>query len=128
MTFATTALYAGIVGLIFVALSLNVSLSRIAARQSLGDGDDEALALAIRRHANFAEYTPITLILIGLIDAQGAPGWALHVAGIALVGSRIGHALGFRARRPSRLRFWSMTACYLLLAALSLANLGFALF
>jgi len=121
-----TALYAGLAGLMFVALSLRVSLKRIAARQSLGDGGDTELALAIRRQGNFAEYAPITLILIGLLELQGAPGWALHASGRVLIASRLGHGLGFRSARATHLRFWSMVGCYGLITATALANLLYA--
>jgi uncharacterized membrane protein YecN with MAPEG domain len=127
MMLTITALYAGLAGLIFTYLSLRISLIRMAAKQSLGDGGHAGLGAAIRRQANFAEYAPISLILIGLLEAQGAPGWAVHAGGLTLIASRLGHSFGLNAKRPTRLRFWSMVACYALLAALSLANLGYAL-
>lgn len=122
-----TAIYAGLAALLFVALSLRVSLSRMATRQVMGDGGDSALALRIRQQGNAAEYIPITLILMALAELQGAAGWALHLAGVALILSRLMHAFGMDDRRTNRVRYWGMLLCYALIAALGLANLGLGL-
>lgn len=60
---STVAAFAAI-GLI--ALSVPVSLRRMAVKQPLGPGDDPALLRRIRAQGNFTEYVPIVLILLGL--------------------------------------------------------------
>ncbi|MDP1674532.1 MAG: MAPEG family protein [Burkholderiales bacterium] len=49
-----TPLYAAILGLIFVALSLQTIRLRRRHRVALGDGDHAPLRQAMRVHANFA--------------------------------------------------------------------------
>ena len=45
----------------------------------------------MRVHGNFIEYTPIALILIGVLDSQGlAPAW-IHAMGLTFVAARILH-------------------------------------
>ena len=63
---------------------------------SFGDGGDASLSLAMRRHANFVEYVPLTLILIAMLEVQGVAGYWIHVFGAALVAARISHAFGLK--------------------------------
>jgi uncharacterized membrane protein YecN with MAPEG domain len=41
-----------------------------------------ALGQAIRAHANFAEHTPLALLLIGLVEAFGYPALAVFIANL----------------------------------------------
>ena len=47
-----------------------------------------ALQRAVRAHGNAVEYVPIALILLGLAEGMGMPGWLLHLAGLALTVGR----------------------------------------
>ncbi len=62
-----TAISAALLGLFFLALSVNVVRPRRATRVSLGAGDDPLLERRIPAHGNFAEYTPIALVLIAMV-------------------------------------------------------------
>lgn len=100
---ATSAL-----ALIFVVLSLAVVRARMATKTSLGDGSDKGqgspLLVAARRHANFAEYVPLSLLLIGLIEGMGGNrGLVMALAG-ALVLSRLLHPLGMGRPAPNAFR------------------------
>ncbi|MHA7834649.1 MAG: MAPEG family protein [Algiphilus sp.] len=97
-----TSFYAGLLALVFLALSIRVIQGRSAAGVSLGDGGDGRLNRRIRAHANFAEYVPLCLGPIALLEVGGAPAWLLHTLGIALVVGRIGHgyALAFAEHFP----------------------------
>ncbi len=89
---------AGILGLIYLVLSFNVSRSRGVAGVNLGDGSNapgaEPLLVAIRAHANFAEYVPLALILLGGIEYAGAPRSLLIILAILLILGRIAHPFG----------------------------------
>lgn len=122
-----TALYAALAGLFYTALSLRVSFMRLNKNLSMGDGGDRTLAMRIRQHANFAEYAPITLILMGFAEALGVAGWFVHVAGIGFLLSRLGHAWGMAAKGGHRVRTLSMVVCYGLLFVLSLTVLFYLL-
>jgi len=78
IAFAVTPIYAGLLGLLFVGLSLWVVARRVRARAASGDGGDPALSDAIRAHGNFAEYVPLALILMAMGEALGMPALALQ--------------------------------------------------
>lgn len=123
-----TLLYAGILGLGYIALSLRVIRARGRARVSLGTGGDAALERAVRAHGNFAEYVPLALVLMLATEAAGAAAWLLHLAGASLLAGRLGHALALRREGASfRLRATGMGLTFLALTLLSLACLGHAL-
>lgn len=101
-----TPLYAGILGLLLMLLSLLVVKQRMKHKVLLGDDGVPALRLAIRVHANFIEYVPLALVLILLLELMAAPPALLHGLGIALLAGRIGHAQGLgRTAKPSVGRF-----------------------
>lgn len=95
-----TALYAGILGLLYLPLAANVIRIRRSDSISLGDGGNPLLERRIRAHGNFAEYAPIALILIALAEAGGSPYWLIHGLGIALVAGRAMHAVALTSLTP----------------------------
>jgi uncharacterized protein len=125
----TTPLYAGILALIFIALSLRVVNSRHRENVSLGDGDNHMLNRQIRVHGNFAEYTPMALMLMLMAELQDLPVFLVHVLGVALVAGRLFHA---RSIAGERTRFGArktgMLLTFLAIAAAGVANIALALF
>ncbi len=105
MPVPVTTLYAALLGLIAIVLQLMVGRHRLDTGVSLLDGGNQDLAVAIRRHANWTEHVPFALILLALIELNGAnPGW-LHLLGASLVTARIIHPFGLKwgvARVPAR--------------------------
>ena len=69
-----TALYAGLLGLLSIVLAVQTGQIRGSTGITLGDGGNDELILAMRRHANFVEFVPIALILIGLLELNGVSG------------------------------------------------------
>ena len=92
-----TILYAGLLGIMALVLSFLAGRLRGQTKISIGDGGNQELLLAMRRHANFIEFVPLTLIIIGLLEVQGVSGTAIHVLGAALVLARLAHAVGIKA-------------------------------
>ncbi len=90
-----TATYASILALFFVGLSARVIQLRYKFRVVLGDGGEERLERAIRGQGNFAEYAPITLVLILCLELLQGPGWLIHATGVALVAGRLAHGICF---------------------------------
>jgi len=89
-----TALLAGGAALFLVLLSLPIAMRRRATRLSAGDGGDEKFNRLIRAQANFVEYVPLAIIVIGLLEASGFPqAWVCGFAA-ALAAARVLHALG----------------------------------
>jgi uncharacterized protein len=92
-----TALYAGLLGLMGIAVAFRAGMLRGKLNISVGDGGNRDLLLAMRRHANFAEWVPLALILIAVLELNGVPSRAIHSLGAALVVSRVCHAIAVKA-------------------------------
>lgn len=90
-----TLLYAGLLGLWFLILSVRVIGGRRSGNVSLGDGGSESLLRRIRAHGNFAEYAPFILVLMAALENTGVQGWWLHVVGVPLLVGRLLHGYAF---------------------------------
>jgi uncharacterized protein len=124
----TVSLYAGLLGLMFLALSIRVIGGRRLARVGLGDGGDLGLQRRMRAQANFAEYVPIVLLLMLLAELQGVSAWILHGVGACLVFGRIAHAVSIsRDPEPSGGRVVGMAFTFTALGLSSVACLAVAL-
>jgi uncharacterized membrane protein YecN with MAPEG domain len=99
---AITPVYAALLALFFVFLSFRVVLQRREAKVALGDGGNRQLLRRLRAHGNFAEYVPLTLILMLLAELQQAPGWLVNAIGVLLVAGRLLHAYAV-SREPEPL-------------------------
>ena len=119
-----TTFYAGLLGLLALALAALVVTHRRRAGVGLGAGGDSGLERAIRVHANFVEYAPLVVILMGLAELCGAPGWLLHGCGAPFVVARVWHAAGLsRKSGVSGGRFFGTLVTWVVLLVLSLAAL-----
>ena len=94
-----TALYAGLLSLVFLGLTLQVARARGRSKVSFGTGGDRMLERAVRAHANYSEFVPLALVLLALAEALGMSGWALHLLGLLLVAARVAHGIGI-SREP----------------------------
>jgi uncharacterized membrane protein YecN with MAPEG domain len=94
---AITALYGGLLGLLGIAIAVVVGRVRGATGISIGDGGNIELIVAMRRQANFVEFVPLSLILIGLLELNGVGSIAIHALGAGLLIARLCHAIGFRS-------------------------------
>jgi uncharacterized protein len=93
----TTALYAGLLGLVAFGVAFPAGRLRGRLNIPVGDGGNPDLLCAMRRHANFVEWVPLALILIALLELNGVSTTMIHVFGTVLVVSRIAHAVGLRS-------------------------------
>lgn len=95
-----TLFYGGILALLFLALSVRVVQKR-SGRDGigLGDGGDAEMLRRIRGHANFAEYVPLILLLMALLESQGLAKWAIHALGLTLVAARVLHGIALSYTR-----------------------------
>lgn len=85
-----TALYAGVLGLLAVALANQVLYVRLRAR-NLADWKPETV---MRVQANFVENVPLALLLLLVLELQQAASVVVHAFGIALIVCRVLHAWG----------------------------------
>lgn len=100
-----TPIYAGILAILYFVLSMRVVAVR--GRVSLGDGGDPLVLRRMRGHANFAEYVPFILVMMGMLELSHFSAYFLHGAGITLVAARLlhGYALSFTEKFKFG-RFW----------------------
>lgn len=99
-----TSIYASILAIIMIALSSHVSAQRGKANVSILDGGNAELQLRMRRHGNFVENVPMTLLIMLLAELDGVGSNWLHAAGALLVVGRILHAIGLQADKATPLR------------------------
>lgn len=95
-----TPLYAAIIGILFLVLTVRVIRYRRSNQIGLGDGGDKGLLKRSRAHANCAEFAPLGLLLMFLVEETGSQAWVVHAIGILLVVGRIAHGYGFSASPP----------------------------
>lgn len=119
-----TSLYAGLLALMFVTLSVRVIAVRRTAKISFGDTGNRELLRRIRVHANFAEYVPFGLILLALAELQHWPPALLHFLGACLLAGRLVHSFGV-GREPELplTRVIGMTLTFISLLTGALTNL-----
>jgi uncharacterized membrane protein YecN with MAPEG domain len=91
---AITGLYLAVLALLYVVLGLQVSRLRRGNRVLFGDGDNIKLRSAIRAHANFAEYVPIIVLLVAMLEMSELPAARVHLLMGALLVARLIHPLG----------------------------------
>ena len=99
MPLPITTLYAALIALVFLVLSVRTIRYRRANGPSLGPGDDKHMLRFMRAHANCAEYAPIGLILLALCELGGLSAALLHVLGALLFLGRALHAYGLSGPR-----------------------------
>lgn len=98
-----TLLYAGLLGILSLALSALSGVIRGRVGASIGDGGSEQMLLSMRRHSNFVEYVPLALLLIALLELNGVSVAAIHSLGAGLFICRVSHAFGIRANKMNTL-------------------------
>jgi len=86
-----TPLYAGLLTLWFVVLSIRVM--NLRSDVPYGDSGDIAITRVIRAQANFAEYVPLALLLMGFLEVTRYSIYFLHALGVMLVVARLLHGL-----------------------------------
>ena len=92
-------LYAGLLALLFLALTARVMQRRRASGRMFGSGDDPDFERIIRAHGNFVEYAPLGIILLVLVELIGAPNLLVHGLGITLFVGRLCHGIGLAGNR-----------------------------
>jgi uncharacterized membrane protein YecN with MAPEG domain len=109
-----TATTAALLGVVFVVLTARVIGARGKTGASLGDGGGAVipsgqestvpLLVATRSHANFAEFVPFTLILLGFVEATGAARWFVCLLATMLLIGRVLHPFGMGRKIPNPFR------------------------
>lgn len=118
--FVVLPYYAAALAVGYVILAFLVIRQRFKHRVGLGDGQQPELIKVVRIHGNFAEYVPFLLLLLLILELQGAALWQLHLIGALTLGGRVLHAIGLlKTSGTSAPRFIGMVSTFsaLLIAA-----------
>jgi uncharacterized membrane protein YecN with MAPEG domain len=109
---------AGLLGLLVVALTVNVGIIRGRKKINLGDGGDPEMIAAIRAHANLIEFAPLCLLLIYVAsDFYGF--WTTAALSALFLLARVLHAGGMLGVIPQG-RFLGATGTTVVLAVTSI--------
>jgi uncharacterized protein len=85
-------------------LGIRIMRLRLATRIAVGDGGDPRIAARMRAQLNFAEYTPVVLILILAIELSGGAREILWLVTALYAAARIAHGVGMDLPSPNALR------------------------
>jgi uncharacterized membrane protein YecN with MAPEG domain len=94
MNLPLTLTMAAAAGLINLWLAIRIGQVRTSQKVSVGDGGNEFVIRRMRAQANFVEYTPFVLVLIGALECSGYAATWLWVVGIVYMIGRLAHGLG----------------------------------
>ncbi|MBE9549782.1 MAG: MAPEG family protein [Proteobacteria bacterium] len=126
---AVVGISASLLGLVFMGLSYRVVNLRRTEKIGIGSGGNETMRLAVRAHANFTEYVPITLILLFLLMRSANDAKAAAVLAVLLVIARSLHAYGLSGSAGYSIgRFWGTLITWTVLLVTSLLNLYYLIF
>jgi uncharacterized membrane protein YecN with MAPEG domain len=90
-----SAVSAGVLVIVAVALALNTAFRRMETKNALG-GDDDTLVKRSRAFGNLVEHAPLMIILLILMEYGGSE-FLVHIFGIGFILSRVAHAYGLIA-------------------------------
>lgn len=118
---------AGLLGLLAVALTINIGLLRGRKRISLGDNGDAEMQAAVRAHGNLIEFAPLTLLIIYM--ASDFYGFRTVAAlSVVFLVARVLHAGGMLGLIPKGRLLGALASTLTLgVASILLAIAGFGL-
>jgi len=122
MHVTVTPVFAALLALIFVYLSVRTILKRRKAKVAVGDGGNVELQRAARAHANFIEYVPITLLVLTFLEMRAVGSYVMiGLCSLLLIG-RCVHAYGIS--NPKENYIFRKIGVYMTFATLILGSLG----
>lgn len=128
MALPISSLYAALLAVLLVFLGYRVTVFRRRHQVGIGMGEDRAMQRAVRVHANAAEYVPMAVVLLALLELQQLPAPLLHAFGGTLLLARILHLRGLgRSAGTTPERFWGTALTFSSIVFMALALLSTAL-
>lgn len=126
-TIIYTAVYTGVLALIYIGLSFRVISQRRRHKISYGDKNKEGetvrdLALAITVHNNAGQYIPIFILLLFFLEYQQFSAIFINILGVAFVVGRLLHANGMTVSNYTLRKIGMLLTLFIiiLLAALNI--------
>ena len=80
--------------LVNIWLSMRIGKVRQSEKISIGDGGNDLLSRRMRAQLNFAENTPLVLVLMATIELSGHGGMWLKAVGAVYALGRVAHGIG----------------------------------
>lgn len=119
-----TAVYAALLGLLVVLLSVVVIKLRRSLRVGIGDGGNRDLQRAIRVQGNATEYVPLFLMLLAVFELNHGSPLFLHAMGAVFFLGRMLHAWGlYGTAGASTARVIGTIATMSVLVSMAVANI-----
>ena len=87
-----TPVYAALLGLMLVGLSVHVIRGRTQFGIGLGDEQNLEMQRRISAQANFAQYAPMFVLLLACSEYGGLVPWGVHAVGLLFLAGRVMHA------------------------------------
>lgn len=122
MHVTVTPVFAALLALIFVYLSVRTILKRRKVKVAVGDGGNVDLQRAQRAHANFIEYVPIALLVLTFLEMRAVGSYVMIGLCSLLFLGRCIHAYGIS--NPKENYTFRKTGMYMTFASLVLGSLG----
>lgn len=119
MILPITLTIAGAAALLNFWLAWRVGRMRGLHKVVIGDGGQQPLVARMRAHSNFGEYTPLYLILLGLVELGAGPATWLWIVSILFILGRILHAFGMDKTVMNKMRVGGMLLTMLPLLGLA---------
>ena len=96
MTILLPATLSAAASLALVNIWLSMRIGKVCQSEkiSIGDGGNDLLSRRMRAQLNFAENTPLVLILIAAIEIAGRGGMWLKAVGAVYALGRVAHGIG----------------------------------
>jgi uncharacterized protein len=111
-------IYAALLAIFFVFLSIQIVRKRHHLQIGLGDAGNKDMQRAVRVHANFAEYVPLCLFMIYLVEQSGVYAWFTHLLCLSLLVGRLTHAYGVsQSKENFKFRTMGMVLTFAVLLA-----------
>ncbi|MGE0776159.1 MAG: MAPEG family protein [Sphingomonadaceae bacterium] len=126
MLLPITLTMAAAAALLNIWLAIRCGMTRVKQKVMVGDGGNPVMLARMRAQANFVEYAPFFLILLGLVElGDGSAHW-LWWAGIVFILARIVHALGMDRPAPNAFRAGGIFLTLLVIIVLAVAAIRLA--
>lgn len=110
--------YAALLAFVYIYLSNRVIALRRRRKVSLGASGDVVIERAMRVHANFAEYAPLALLLLFMLETSGGAFVWINILCSALLAGRVLHAFGLaKANEDYRYRVAGMVTTLTVIGA-----------
>lgn len=94
MLLPITVCFAAAAVLVNIWLAIRIGKLRGELKIPIGDGGNDAMIARMRAQANFIEQTPLTVILVGLVELAGRGSIGLAIGAALFIVGRIAHAYG----------------------------------